>query len=297
MAEATAKTAAFFITGPDKAADVSRGRVPNYIRLQPSDDQAQAPAVAYTIHRLVKQGSGVHLLTCSDGNATEYSEGLVAEVTTLLAGKFSVRSRNVSPGGTAEAAKAISHEAASSDVVFFAGYREQAEAFLRELDLAYPGRPPGQRPIILLPEACSGLETRWNSFRLYRTGPADTTACINQLENDPGLKRWRRQEESDHLPISMLYGHDAVQLISRAIQACLSARERVSRTSVLEKLRATVSIGACGGYSFQGGENLLSSYFVFKSTAAGPLPEAPAASSHEIHPVEIIRMQDVDTKK
>jgi hypothetical protein len=95
----------------------------------------------------------------------------------------------------------------------------------------------------------------------------------------------------------MLYGHDSVRLLSRAIAQCRERFQTITRGCVLEQLRATIASGACGGYSFREGENLLSSYYVFSSKAATPLIPRAVAGSYEIAPVQIIRTQDVGAGK
>jgi hypothetical protein len=311
MSEATAASAATYFSKQAGAPDAPKDRVPSYIRLQPSDDQAQAPAIAGMILRLrlgqENKNSTVYLLTGLDLGAEDYSKGLVSEVRRLLIGR-KVPTQALLVGqdkgqligkvptpvlSVEQAIQKIHGPATSDDIVFFAGYRQQADDILIKLDQSYTGRAARDRPIILLPEACSGLEAQpqLKDFRLCRTGPADTTACIGTLRNDARLAKWRRKEEADLLPISMVYGHDAVQLVSRAIKRCRDGGRSITRSCVLEQLRATVSSGACGGYSFREGENLLSSYYVFRSQEASFWPPVADARSYEIAPVEIIRIQ------
>jgi len=290
MAEATAASAAAYTTRAG-SPDIPQGHVPNYVRLQPSDDQAQAPAIAYTILQLLQDKnrvdkSRVYLLTGMEGNAGEYSKGLIEGVKRLLPRKVQTKEYSDERDQNASMAKMI-FGANPIDVVFFAGYRDQAQEILKTVNQEFGDRAADQRPVIILPEACNGLEIEmeWQAFRIYRTGPADTTACFDRLRNDEGLKKWRSTEETDPLPISMLYGHDAVRLLSRAIIQCRDQHKEITRGGVLEQLRATVSSGACGGYSFREGENLLSSYYVFSSKAAEPLQPRAAAGSYEIAPV------------
>lgn len=298
MPEATAASAATYYSRRTRSPDTPQDHIPNYIRLQPSDDQAQAPAIAHTILQLLQDKSRVYLLTGMEGNAGEYSKGLVQGVKRLLPRKVQPVEHSEERDQNSSMAEMISG-ANPIDIVFFAGYRDQAQEILRILNRKLEGRAAVQRPVILLPESCNGfeIEEEWKTFRIYRTGPADTTACFGELQNDEGLRKWRRENEPDKLPISMLYGHDSVRLLSRAIAQCRERFQTITRGCVLEQLRATIASGACGGYSFREGENLLSSYYVFSSKAATPLIPRAVAGSYEIAPVQIIRTQDVGAGK
>jgi ABC-type branched-subunit amino acid transport system substrate-binding protein len=290
MPLATAKPASLYAW----PATNGERRLPNYVRLQPSDDLTQAPAIAYVIRRLNPQR--VFFLVSDRYMAGLYSTQLETEVARSLK-ELAPVSVHVAEDDE-ETASTVQMMAGARDVVFYSGSATHAKQLIPKLSAAYNKTAPENRPALVLPEACDGFEREFHQsgFRIYRTGPLETSACRpddghrEYLSRIPGLS-------TAGLPIATLYGFDAVNLVSMAIRKCGSTA--ISRTCVLNQLRNSRAVaGICGGYSFREGENVLSGYHVFWSEGAD-IPfrtgeEEAHRTSREITPGDIIRMRAED---
>ncbi len=284
--------------------DPSR-RLDNCYRLLPSDDKAQAPAMAHLIQQLAG-GPGaasalrVFLIRGRKGGAAEYAAGLGMSLHGLLV-KAGIPIEDdadytAKPNDDYDIqpkTREIANRAGPDDVVVFCGYDKEADDLLAQLDVAFKRKPdPQARPTVVVPEACHTADTSPHGFRLYRMSPTDVSRCpsISELA-EPG---------GETVPFERVYGYDAVAVINRALRPCET--RGISRACLLEELQTTPAFpsGACFGYAFNGGENVVSSYFVFPSKEAPFLtrqandrlvPAAARGSSIEVFPFEMIRMR------
>lgn len=235
-------------------------RLQNCFRLPPSDDRVQAPAVAY-VARIKLGTKRCFLLQDVSEDAVEYSEPLNAELEILLADVITDK-RNVDRKKFNLDQVARSIKAYNSDVVVFCGYGTTATELLDALREVYDGLDLSRRPKVILTDGCNTKELDLAGFQVYLTFPVKE---ISQYQgNTPDFNILKNSIKPEDEQSYQIYGYDAMTLIAYALERC-SAQES-SRSCLTDQLNQLQNFsGACFGYSFVGGENILSSYHVYLS--------------------------------
>ncbi|HEY3441759.1 MAG TPA: ABC transporter substrate-binding protein [Paludibaculum sp.] len=255
--------AAVYPDGLDENLFGRNRRLLNCYRLPPSDDNAQAPAIAYLVTQL--QPRRVHIIEeTADGGAV-YSKPLGNSVRTFLqiARMSDVQTpREVSDSSVEDTVDTICRGANGDDVVVYCGYSKQAKAFLAAL--AKRQAPGKAAPRIILSEGCQDLdEDRSSGLPFLRMSPSDISRCDNDSE---GMKALRAIAGADVVSANMVFGYDAARILIEALKGCDEKGIGWSRACVLDQLQTRPAFPSlCGGYSFHDGESLVSSYFVYKS--------------------------------
>lgn len=269
-------------------------RLPNCFRLIPSDDQAQAPAMAYLVEKYARVTGAKRVTVITDPNAKPYASDLAEALKgRLLAIKDQLGLQlDEASQLTWDTAKRI--EESNPDVLVFCGYRKRentsstpaGEDLLKQLFQQYKGSAK-RKPKIIMSEACQGLERLEGNpgFEIATMFPIDVNSCMSGYVDK--IKKYNQTElGKPDIPLMYeLYGYDAVLVLSEAIRSCKDSG-KVSRECVLQQLdHGRTFPSACFGYSFVEGENIVSGYYEFSSTNMKAEP---------ISPQQILRMRTLN---
>ncbi len=240
-------------------------RARNAFRLIPSDDRAQAPAVALIATDSLRARS-IYLVADVSPAAREHSEPLADAIASLLTTVPTVpqlvdRTRD-DLGAVAEKIRAQ-----RADLVIFVGYVSTAQELLFALRNAYPSRDSVLRPRLILTDGARDSNLDVSGFESYWFFPLPGTEAFGNGSSDLQLLRklrLRRGQETYEM-----YSYDAVLILAEAVDRC--ADKGISRSCIIDELASgKLFRGVVLSYSFREGENSLSGFNVFRSSPNDP---------------------------
>lgn len=251
-------------TSPE--APLSRGRnsrprrLPDCFRLPPSDDLAQAPALAFVAEKIVHTRRTFLIRDVTEG-ARGYSKYLYDALKRSLSLEIIDR-RSVSRGSTDFLAVANEIRGDHPDLIIFCGYGSTAQWLFANLRKSYARVALSKRPIILLSDGCLIPDLDTSGFRADLTFPApDLSKCNPNFPHD--FRILKKALGGRTGPSFGMYGYDAMLILGTAIEECKTAVSRDCLDRALS--RKNVFRGVCQDYLFEHGESLLSSYYLFFS--------------------------------
>ena len=259
MPIATSPTVAYPVT----KSFSSGGRFNNCFRLPPSDDRAQAPAVA---HVALKQlhARRVFLLRDVSADAAEYSSALYSEIGGLL-DSLVIGRKQVDRAVTDFRSVALEVRANAPDVVVFCGYGTTAQALLGALNDVYS--TTDDKPTLILTDGCKMDDLNVGSLAMLLTFPIADMTTLNCSQTDGQIVRSAAGTSEQSY---QLYGYDAVLFAAAALSECAD-HGPINRTCIRTALTSLNGFnGACSSYSFSEGENILAAYYVYRVTAPTP---------------------------
>ncbi len=266
MPLATAQAAVFPVKVRDDQLEKSPARLSNCFRLPPSDDRVQAPAIAYLVEHL--QPQVVHIIEDEQGGAKQYASPLCGRIEKLLRAhhvQVDAAQSIVDESTIHGVVEHIADRHGAKDVVIFCGYQEYGNTFLKELSAAFQPHPENG-PSLVFSEASPDIQKKDRGFRVYRTGSYDPRTCENFHD-----KLGELTKSCPDASAEQVFGYDAVLFIHQALEKCGG---QISRDCLLRQLRNTPAlIGSCFPYFLRDGENVISSYYVFRSQNAPPVPQ------------------------
>jgi ABC-type branched-subunit amino acid transport system substrate-binding protein len=264
-------------TNPSSAEAPSGLRFENAFRLPPGDDLAQAPAIAEFI--ISRHPGRVHFYVGTRNNANVYSLNIARTAASMIK-KALNQDPNVTPLMDLEnEAKHIhvSHHN-KQDIIVFCGYLDEGNDFLDKVNAQYQNGEEG--PAIIFTEGNPRIEERPSHLRVYRMSAFDVAECPDAQA--------KARPDGEVVTSEFIHGYDAVTLLNLAIKKC---SPHVSRSCVMTELSSGNAYpGMCSAYSFQKGENLVSSYFVIPAKSI-----TPAEFDTKISPDHLIRRRALDT--
>lgn len=268
MPLATAQAAVFPADVRDDQLERTSARLSNCFRLPPSDDKGQAPAVAFMVEQL--SPTKVHIVEYTKKPVDQYARPLCDKIQKILVDRGlkpdhdppqQVESSDDMKGAASE----ISNDHDDKDVVVYCGNRSDGVFFLELLAESYKKHPQKKKPNLVFTDAAPNIEDLKEGFPVYRTGFYDARKCKNPSSELDKLIRSCPEVSSEPL-----FGYDAVRFTRQALKGC---DKRVSRQCLLNELRDTPAFrGACFPYFLRDGENVISSYYVFRSRDARIIP-------------------------
>jgi len=271
MPLATAQAAAFPAGVSNDELEKTPTRLSNCFRLPPSDDKGQAPAVAFMVEQLGP--TKVHIVEYTRKPIDQYSRPLCDRVQKILIDRGhkpdhdppqQVETSDDMKGAASE----IANDHDDKDVVIYCGSRPDGVLFLESLAESYKKHPQKKKPTLVFTDAAPNIEDiegLKERFPVYRTGFYDPRTCTN-----PSSELNKRMRSCPEVSSEPVFGYDAVRLTSQALKEC---DQKVSRQCLLNEIRDTPAFrGACFPYALRDGENVISSYYVFRSRDARAVP-------------------------
>jgi ABC-type branched-subunit amino acid transport system substrate-binding protein len=251
MPIATSPTVAY----PETKSFSSGARFNNCFRLPPSDDRAQAPAVAHVVLKQLN-GHRVFLLRDVSADAAEYSLSLYSEIGRLLDSRVIGR-KEVDRAVTNFRSVALEMLTNAPDVIVFCGYGTTAQALLADLNDVYGSTV--EKPTIILTDGCKMDDLSVGSIPMLLTFPIAEMNTLNCTTIDGQIVRNTAGSSEQSY---QLYGYDAVLFAAAALSEC--ADHRINRTCIRSALASLNGFnGACSSYAFSEGENILAAYYVY----------------------------------
>lgn len=252
---------------PPGQEDDHRSRLRNCVRLPPSDELAQAPALVYALGRAATPPLCVLVRDSSPG-AEGYSSPLYKAVRDLIrpANVHWERSVNMLEArAIRDLAEALSLDP-QPNTVLFCGYGSTAILFVTAMREAYKGVPVERRPILLFSDGCFVPDLDLSGFQAFLTFPVPPLQLITNgahAERIAALIRDKLRKETSYA----VYGYDAMLLLGEAIGEA-AGEGTVTRDAVLAKLLGSGSArGASLPYTFKDGENVRARYYLYTSGA------------------------------
>jgi ABC-type branched-subunit amino acid transport system substrate-binding protein len=232
-------------------------RYTHAFRLPPSDDKAQAPAVAYMARKL--NSRRIALIQDLTSGAQGYSETLTNSVRPLLASESIVYFGYANRGGPNLVEIASSIRSNAPDLIVFCGYGSTAIELLNALRDAYAEQPVAERPKLLLTDGCLVTELNASGFITFVTFPHATIRPPVTPEDRADIQAIRAVFGSRDYYSYEVFGYDAMLILGEAIKSCMPSG--INRSCVTRSFdRPEAFIGMLGAYDFEDGENTLSSY-------------------------------------
>jgi ABC-type branched-subunit amino acid transport system substrate-binding protein len=229
-------------------------RMNTVLRLPPSDDQVQAPAVAYFAKKILCC-KRTCIICDIDPGAETYSRPLCDCISWLLS-DISIKELELSSKSTADPI-ARSILANKPDVIILCGYVSCAEQLLFSLNSIYPP-DSSHLPKIILTDGAIDSNLDAGIFDVYLTFPLPP---VNNVMNDlQDLELYSLLTHSKAQSYE-IYAYDAILMINSSINEC----DRVSRKCLLKQLKSLQRFaGAAFTYRFIDGENADANYYVYK---------------------------------
>ena len=242
-------------TGADVPVSHGGDRFKNCFRIVPEDDRVQAPAVGLLTEWL--DAERLFLVADMTRDAAGYSEPLCEAVHQFLHHRIVNTVFEIEDDDDHySAARRMKTE--RSDLVIFCGYGTTLTHLLSAMEARYQGEEV--RPKVIATDGCRGEELDPKSFDVFLTFPVPPIdQCSSPEAEFVKISIGESKEEAFQVP-----AYDAMLMVGDAIEACRD-QGRVSRACVRKHLNELSDFpGACGAYSFQNGENVISSYQVFE---------------------------------
>jgi len=248
-----------YILYPDWQPDTSvKGRLlRNVFRLPPGDREVQAPAAALVAAQILTTQKCL-LATDVSAEAQLYSHLLGNDIKRLLQQKGkTVEEVTVNSQNTAAAVQQAMRLRA--DLIIYCGYPTAAKRLLAELAKSYGNG--SARPRLLFTDGANVPDLDVHGVDAYMTYPVpDLGPYPKDLQKD--VAGGNNGYE--------VYAYDAMLLLGQVIDQC-RGRGRMGRSCVLNGLAQSRSLnGAASTYSFAGGENLLSAYYLYHADGTKP---------------------------
>ncbi|HET9184287.1 MAG TPA: ABC transporter substrate-binding protein [Candidatus Angelobacter sp.] len=251
-------------TSPNVFFDPSSGdRLQNLFRLPPSDDRAQAPAVAYTAINILKSRR-IYLVRDISEDAPEYSGPLFKRIQQLIgSNKIDDIEVNRKTPSIHEVAQNVFDQ--DADLVIFVGYGTTANVILSDIQVEY-SRFKRKPPPILLTDGCKIVDLNVGSLLVYVTFPVPDSHKLPCDTEDMAIFNEQVPQPKSY----ELYGYDAMVILGKALNSCLRTSS-LSRECVQNALSGGSPLeGACLTYSFSAGDNSRSSIYLYRARASGP---------------------------
>jgi len=258
-------------TSPVAMIDEGGDPLNHAVRLPPSDHRVQAPAVAGFARRVL-QGSKVSLVVDRyETDATSaYSETLCNEIERHLQRMgASVESFDLDSKSDEAERAATQIRERRSDVVVACTYSRTAQALVNGI-AEYYRRNGYASPSLVLTDGALFPALDPDSLDVYLSFPLPPHS---ELSDDvPGVEGLREILEQSKSLSYEVFAFDAMRMVGYAVREC---RPRgISRTCVAEQVRQLNNFaGAVSTYSFEGGENTESEYYIYKLEPASRRPE------------------------
>jgi ABC-type branched-subunit amino acid transport system substrate-binding protein len=251
-------------------------RLNNVFRLPPSDQKAQAPAVATMVERLASPAAKLYLVDDERESTAGYCKPLVVAIRTLLNKTTYAVTPNTllpnSPDDLDQLARGI--QSTDPAGVIICTFNNTAKTFLKSLQLAYSKVPLAQRPFLLMTDGAMDRELDATGFRLFVTFPTKGIQNYKIYSQRGGSAK---VEDTDYQLLRSLvddrrkkgydesyemYGYDAMLILGEVARKCQN-KSQLGRSCMLQTLREERDlIGVTEAYTFEEGEHL-ASYYVF----------------------------------
>ena len=250
---------------PPNTSINEENRLQNCLRLPPSDDRVQAPAVAVIAKRkIVPPAKRITLLRDMSKDTPEYSGPLYDKLDKFLPEIIKRQEVNVEQTNFENLAAGIRAE--QSDLIIFCGYGTTVVRLLEALRNAYANEDVSKKPKIILTDGCRipDLDSHTSGFDVYLTFPIPTMRSLQRREESEDFKILLDTIETDRYESYQLHGYDAMLMVGAALEKC---RSTLSRMCVRQQLMNLQDFpGVLSTYSFKGGENIFPTYYVYHTS-------------------------------
>ncbi len=245
-------------------------RLPRTFRLAPADVPFQAAAVGLTLREL--GASSIALIVDDTPGARRYSFPLKNAIEDYL--QEQIRLQFPIDKLQAPSYSGLIDQIYGEDVdaVVFVGYASSVISLLASLRDS--SNSNGSRPAVILTDGCKApdIEKFLEGLEVYLTFPIASVARLDESQCNPDdLKILRDAVSNESEESYEMFGYDAVLLVAQAVEECvLRGLDRDCLASVLEDLSQRSFVGVCEPYSFLGGDNQHSAYYVYRSLPVQP---------------------------
>jgi ABC-type branched-subunit amino acid transport system substrate-binding protein len=251
-------------TSPNVSISADGGQHLNDLfRLPPSDDLAQAPAVAeFALKKL--QRHKIYVVRDISVDAKEYSSPLFTKILKEI-GDSKIDYIQVDRKEASIHEIAANVHAQNADLVIFVGYGTTANLILSDLRDRYQALKE-LPPAVILTDGCKIEDLNTDGLEVYLSFPLPDFSSLSCQTDDFSILEKHAQDRSYEM-----YGYDAMLILGDAIHACDKLQE-ISRECIRRTLASGRSFtGACLTYRFTNGENFLSRTYIYRVTknAAG----------------------------
>lgn len=272
-----------FAVYPPMKNETEGKRLQNCIRLPPSDDRVQAPAVAVLAKSKISPAAKkITLLRDISRDTPEYSGPLYDRLDKILPEIIKRQAVNVEQTDFQVLAAGIREE--QSDLIIFCGYGTTAVRLFQALRNAYAAEDIVQRPKVILTDGCRIPDLDTRGFEVYLTFPVPSIRNLKGRDENEDIRALLDAIDKDKRESYQLHGYDAMLMVGAALEKC---RNMISRTCVRQQLMNLQDFaGVLSTYSFNAGENIFPTYYVYH---AAPEVETPGQLNllYEIQPNEI----------
>jgi ABC-type branched-subunit amino acid transport system substrate-binding protein len=275
-------TSPYAVYPPNSAISEDK-RLPNCIRLPPSDDRVQAPAVAALAKRRISPpGKRITLLRDVSKDTPEYSGPLYDKLNKL---PEIIQRQEVNAERTNFQLVATAIKDEQSDLIIFCGYGTTARRLIQALREVYAAVNVSERPRIILTDGCRIPDLDTSGFDVYLTFPVPTIKNLKPGDETDDFKILLDTINTDGYETYQLHGYDAMLMIGGALEKC---RNTLSRTCVRQQLMNSQDFrGVLSMYYFIGGENTFPNYYVYHTGADEHAPLGQLSFLWEIQTNEI----------
>lgn len=234
-------------------------RFKRVIRMAPSDDRVQAPAVVtFALKNL--NSSRIAIVKDIDPGAETYSEPLVEKMASLL----DVSSFDIFMLRSIDGASNIiqSIKGGQYDTIIYAGYVSGAIQILYSIREEFQNDEKARPRVIMTDGALDKrlIPGNTNSYIMFPLPPVESIEVVDSVSSKLVTMIKQRGVHSYEV-----YAFDATQMIGDALRKCKS---NISRDCLYHRINEIAPYpGIVSNYTFIDGENTEAEYYVYKATS------------------------------
>ncbi len=268
---------------PPNAKPIEENRLQNCVRLPPSDDRVQAPAIAVLVrNKLSPTPKRIALLRDMSKDTPDYSGPLYDRLDKFF--PEIIKRQNVDVGTTNFQTVVAGIREETSDLIIFCGYGTTAVRLFQALRTEYASVSLESRPKIILTDGCRIPDLDTRGFDTYLTFPLPSINSLNVQEN-ADFRILAETIQNDQRESYQLDSYDAMLMIGEVIGKC---RHELSRLCVRQQLLKVQDFrGVVATYSFRSGENIVPTYYVYHQGSDEQTIASELKVLYEIQPNEI----------